>query len=64
MIFQTAQTLLKNKIIDGNKIAKKMVETLKSEVQQSSTPPKLSILLAGDNVASESYVKKKIEIAK
>lgn len=59
-MFKVVNKTFKNKIINGNTLAKKILSELKAEISLAQPPPKLSILLAGDNIASESYVKKKI----
>ncbi|MBI3027523.1 bifunctional methylenetetrahydrofolate dehydrogenase/methenyltetrahydrofolate cyclohydrolase FolD [Candidatus Woesearchaeota archaeon] len=44
------------KIIDGNKIAEKILNDLKSKIKNSKQKPGLAIVLVGNNPASEIYV--------
>lgn len=46
-------------VLDGRKFANEICEILKSETKKLSKKPKLAVILAGDNPASEIYVKNK-----
>ena len=46
-------------IIDGKKVAKELLENLKTKVQQSEKKPALAVILANDNVSSKIYVSNK-----
>ncbi len=46
-------------ILDGKSLADKICEQLKSETQKLSKKPKLAVIYAGDNPASQIYVKNK-----
>ena len=46
-------------IIDGKKVAKSLLENLKTKVQQSEKKPALAVILANDNVSSKIYVSNK-----
>ena len=47
------------KIIDGKKIADKILNDLKSKIKNSKEKPGLALVLVGDNPASEIYVSSK-----
>ena len=47
------------KIIDGKKIAEKILNDLKSKIKNMKEKPVLAIVLVGDNPASEIYVSSK-----
>ena len=44
------------KIIDGNKIAKSILETIKTKIKNSKEKPGLALVMVGNNPASEVYV--------
>ena len=44
------------KIIDGNKIAKSILETIKNKIKNMKEKPGLALVLVGNNPASEIYV--------
>ena len=44
------------KIIDGNKIAKEIIEKIKSKVKSMKEKPGLALVMVGNNPASEVYV--------
>ncbi len=44
------------KIIDGNKIAKRIIESIKNKVKNMKEKPGLALVLVGNNPASEIYV--------
>src|SRR3989344_9558203 len=44
------------KIIDGNKIAKNIIENIKNKVKSMKEKPGLALVLVGNNPASEVYV--------
>src|SRR3990167_1616763 len=44
------------KIIDGKKIADKILDNIKSKVKNSKEKPGLALVLVGNNPASEIYV--------
>ena len=46
-------------ILDGKKLADKIIEQIKSEVSELSVKPKLAVILVGNNPASEIYVRNK-----
>ena len=46
-------------IIDGKKVAKELLESLKLKVQQSEKKPGLAVILANDNASSKIYVQNK-----
>ncbi len=46
-------------IIDGKKVAKELLENLKTKVQQSEKKPALAVILANDNISSKIYVSNK-----
>lgn len=46
-------------ILDGKKLAEKIIEQIKSEVSTYGKKPKLAVILVGNNPASEIYVKNK-----
>ena len=46
-------------LIDGKKLAKKIRENLKLELEQSKLTPKLAVILVGNDSASKVYVKNK-----
>ena len=48
-------------LIDGKVIAESIKEKIKLEVQSLNPPPRLDVILVGNNDASEIYVKKKGE---
>jgi|JI6StandDraft_1071083.scaffolds.fasta_scaffold03568_13 5,10-methylene-tetrahydrofolate dehydrogenase/methenyl tetrahydrofolate cyclohydrolase len=57
------RVLLKGTIIDGNCMATSVLDRLRAIVAAKPVdipPPKMTILLAGGNLASESYVRKKL----
>src|SRR3989338_4622649 len=45
-----------SKIIDGKKIAEKILNELKSKIKDLKEKPGLALVLVGDNPASEIYV--------
>lgn len=47
------------KIIDGKKIADQIITEIKSDLEKSNVKPGLALIIAGNNPASESYVKMK-----
>jgi len=53
------------KILDGNKLSKEILDEIRVEVDQLLTkemrPPGLAVVMAGNNPASASYVRKKIK---
>ena len=52
------------KIIDGNKIAKSIIESVKNKVKSMKEKPGLALVLVGNNPASEVYVNFKEKDAK
>lgn len=48
-------------IIDGNEIASKIKEDIKEEIKKINISPKLAVILATKNPASEIYVSKKVK---
>ena len=46
-------------ILDGKKLAEKITEELKSKTSSLSVKPKLAVIIAGNNPASQIYVKNK-----
>ena len=52
------------KIIDGNKIAKSILENLKSKIKSMKQKPGLALVMVGSNPASEVYVNFKEKDAK
>ena len=50
-------------IIDGKKVAEKVIAELKKEVSAYEIKPKLGVILAGDDPASLIYVKNKLKTA-
>lgn len=46
-------------IIDGKKVAKSLLENLKTKVQQSEKKPGLAVILANDDASSKIYVSSK-----
>lgn len=46
-------------IVDGNLIARKILDRLKAEVRRLNTPPHLGVVLVGASGASLSYIQKK-----
>lgn len=46
-------------ILDGKKLANKIIEEIKSEVSKFESKPKLAVVLVGNNPASEIYVRNK-----
>ena len=44
------------KIIDGNKIAKSILESIKNKVKSMKEKPGLALVMVGSNPASEVYV--------
>ena len=51
------------KILDGKLCASKIREYLKSEIAQMKTPPQLTVIIVGENPASQIYVKNKSKYA-
>jgi methylenetetrahydrofolate dehydrogenase (NADP+) / methenyltetrahydrofolate cyclohydrolase len=52
-------------ILDGKKASKHLINQIKSEVTESKIiPPKMGIILVGNNPASETYVKAKVKACK
>ena len=52
-------------ILDGRKASKHLINKIKLEVTNNKiTPPKMGIILVGNNPASETYVKAKIKACK
>ncbi len=54
---------METKIIDGNLLSKSLLYEVKSEIEKLNIKPKLSIVLVGNNPASEIYVNIKIKRA-
>jgi methylenetetrahydrofolate dehydrogenase (NADP+)/methenyltetrahydrofolate cyclohydrolase len=54
---------VETKIIDGNLLSKSLLYEVKSEIEKLNIKPKLSIVLVGNNPASEIYVNIKIKRA-
>ena len=54
---------MKTKIIDGKKLALKIQAELAERVATLDTPPKLAVVLVGDNPASKIYVNHKMKTA-
>jgi len=52
------------KIIDGKKIADRILADLKKEIKKKKLKPSLAVILVGDNPASLLYVQKKEQAAK
>lgn len=52
------------KLIDGNGIGKEVLESVKKTIEEKQIKPRLDIILIGDNISSEVYVKKKMEAGK
>ncbi len=52
---------IENKILDGNKVSKLIKDEITEVVKRFKTPPKLSVILVGNNYASCVYVRKKGE---
>lgn len=50
-------------IIDGKKIAEKVIDNIKKEVDLLERKPKLAVILVGNNPASEIYVRNKQKMA-
>ena len=48
-------------LIDGKKLAEKIKAKVKQEIKEKNLKPKLSLILIGDNPASQIYVRKKHE---
>lgn len=46
-------------LLDGKLVSKSLLEEIKGEVRQLSTPPKLVVILVGEDPASQTYVKMK-----
>ena len=46
-------------ILDGNKLAKKIKEKIKGEIEQTNVKPGLAVVIVGSDPASKIYVKKK-----
>ncbi len=46
-------------ILDGKKLAKKITENIKKQVENLEKKPKLAVILVGNNPASEIYVRNK-----
>lgn len=51
-------------LVPGEKIARKIKEQLKAQIQRKNLSPKLVIIYAGENEASRIYVEKKLDWAK
>ncbi len=51
-------------VVDGNKIANKILDNLKKEIENIKQPLCLAVILVGKNKISASFVKKKEEAAK
>lgn len=51
-------------ILDGKKIADKILDTLASARSESGTTPRLAILSIGDDLASDVYIKNKMSACK
>ena len=51
------------KIIDGKKIADKISNELKAQIEKLDVKPTLAVIIVGDNPASKIYVKNKIKRA-
>lgn len=55
-------------LLDGKTVAQKLKESIKQQIKQiiskNLRPPKLSVILVGDNAASQIYVNKKIKDCK
>ncbi len=49
--------------VSGKEVADKILENLQKEIAEQSLKPKLAIILAGDNPASQIYVNRKIKAA-
>ena len=52
------------KIIDGKKIADKILDEVKQKIAKSKGKPGLTLVLVGDNPASQIYVSSKEKNAK
>lgn len=55
--------LVKGTVLDGNAMAASVLERLRMVVDARPAgvlPPRMAIILAGGNLASESYVRKKL----
>ncbi|MCX8163286.1 MAG: bifunctional 5,10-methylenetetrahydrofolate dehydrogenase/5,10-methenyltetrahydrofolate cyclohydrolase [Candidatus Micrarchaeota archaeon] len=52
------------KILDGKKLANKILKNLKKEIELLGAKPKLVIIQIGKNEASEVYIKRKINASK
>ena len=50
------------KIIDGNKIAKSILENVKNKIKNMKDKPGLALVMVGSNPASEVYVNFKEKI--
>jgi methylenetetrahydrofolate dehydrogenase (NADP+) / methenyltetrahydrofolate cyclohydrolase len=48
-------------ILDGKKVAEQILDEIKSEVSKLKNKPHLSIVLAGNNPASETYISAKLK---
>lgn len=60
------RVLARGTVIDGNLMAASLLDKLKAVVAAGPAkipPPRMAILLAGSNLATESYVRKKLETA-
>lgn len=60
---------MKDKILDGKKISEQIVSEIKVQIESLKNTkqlknPKIKIILVGNNSASESYVKNKVEYCK
>lgn len=62
MLVKSSKVVKMAKILDGKKIAKKVRENLKLEVEklkENKINPKLAVIMVGDNSSSQIYVKNK-----
>jgi methylenetetrahydrofolate dehydrogenase (NADP+) / methenyltetrahydrofolate cyclohydrolase len=64
VIFTTKTSPYENKLLDGKKLANKIILELKEKIRNNNIQASLAVILAGDNPASESYVKIKKEKCK
>ncbi len=63
-IIRQRGVIMRAKIIDGKKMADGLLEKAKQEIALLARPPCLAIVMAGDDPASQVYVKKKLDACK